>query len=267
MQRSSIIQSARPLLPLALCAVFATASMHAQRPASALLATPATTPPVVSQPASQPPQSASPVTYGIQLDHPPAISYTAGSLSVVADGASLNQILREISRTTGMKVTGGVNDERVFGTYGPDAPAKVLSALLDGTGSNILIVQGTSRQNGNDLAATPVELVLTPRHGGPTPPNPNPQPFNNAPRTSQPSQPVAPSFPIAAPTPPPGVSPTSPPPADPVGAAATGVGGASSSSDSTQQQSPNGVKTPQQIYEQLQQIRQLQQQQQQMQQH
>ena len=130
-------------------------------------------------------------------------------------------------------------DERVFGQYGPAAPDQILAELLDGTGSNMLFV----KHDGN---ATP-ELILTPRQGGPTPPNPNavasddknesddsqsqpapePQPAEAVPdrnRTVPPIVPVAP--------------------------------GASTPADGSQPDSPNGVKTPQQIYEQLQHLRQ-----------
>ena len=53
---------------------------------------------------------------------PASISYENGTLTVKTQNSSLNQILREISRKTGMSITGGVSEERVFGTYGP-APA------------------------------------------------------------------------------------------------------------------------------------------------
>jgi hypothetical protein len=92
------------------------------------------------------------------------VTYANGLLTVAADNSSLNQILREIARQTGMKITGSVSDERVFGRYGPSAPAGVLASLLDGTGSNMLLRETASN--------VPAELVLTPREGGPTPPQP-----------------------------------------------------------------------------------------------
>jgi hypothetical protein len=153
------------------------------------------------------------------------ITYTDGKLLVSANNSSLNQILHEISRETKMKITGGVTDERVFGQYGPGLPSKVLGDLLDGTGCNMLLLQATG--------ATPAELILTPRQGGPTPPNPNAAGFDDDTAESQASRPVAPPESQAPPPP----------------AAAEGV-----------QQSPNNVRTPQQIYEQLQHMRQLQQQ-------
>lgn len=167
--------------------------------------------------------------------HRAEVSYAAGKLFVSANNSSLNQILRDISRETGMKITGGVTDERVFGQYGPDAPSKILNTLLDGTGSNMLLLQATG--------TTPAELILTPRQGGPTPPNPNASTFDDDPTGTQASRPIpSPERPQYSPTP---NIPRNPTAAD------------------SPQQSPNAVKTPQQIYEQLLRMRQLQQQQQQ----
>lgn len=158
--------------------------------------------------------------------HPARVTYANGQLFVSANNSSLNQILRDIARETGMKITGGVTDERVFGQYGPASPSKILGELLDGTGSNMLLLQATT--------ATPAELILTPRQGGPTPPNPNAVEEEPLP------PPVRPQYPIATP-------PEANAPRNTSGPA---------------QQSPNAPKTPQQIYEQLQRMRQQQQRQQ-----
>ncbi|WP_433969282.1 hypothetical protein [Tunturiibacter gelidiferens] len=168
------------------------------------------------------------------------VTLANGILSVTADNSSLNQILRQISHETGIKITGGVTDERVFGHYGPAAPDQILADLLDGTGSNMLLVarDGT----------TPAELILTPRQGGPTPPNPSAQTFDDKSDNEQ-AQP--------APEPPPpstfeGSSPRNRtvPPITPV------TPDSAAPADASQPDSPNGVKTPQQIYEQLQRLRQ-----------
>ena len=97
--------------------------------------------------------------------HRATVTYAAGLLNVRADNSSLNQILRQISHLTGMTITGGVADERVFGNYGPAEPSTILATLLDGTGSNLLLRDGPN--------GIPAELVLTPRGGGPTPPSPD----------------------------------------------------------------------------------------------
>jgi hypothetical protein len=92
------------------------------------------------------------------------VVYLRGQLEVDADNSSLNQILHDIGRATGMKITGGVADGRVFGTYGPGAPAAILESLLDGAGVNMLLKETAT--------GSPAELILTPRNGPATPPNP-----------------------------------------------------------------------------------------------
>ena len=201
-----------------------------QATTSALPATPVTTPeppPVPLTPSQRPPQRAQ-------------VTYADGALSISADNASLNQILRQIATDTGMKITGGVADERVFGQYGPADPDQVLATLLDGTGSNVILVHHDG--------ATPTELILTPRQGGPTPPNPNAAAFNDR---SEPYQ-----APIQV------VQPQPNPQSRAIPANAAPPEGAAPASPS-QPDNPNGVKTPQQIYEQLQRMRQQQQQSQQ----
>lgn len=98
--------------------------------------------------------------------HRAQVTCTGGQLQVRADNSSLNGILHSVAQCTGMKITGGVADQRVYGNYGPAMPATVLATLLDGTGTNILLRETASDQ--------PAELILTPRMGGPTPPSPGP---------------------------------------------------------------------------------------------
>ena len=101
------------------------------------------------------------------------VSYSDGLLDVRANNSSLNAILREVARATGMRLTGSVADQRVFGNYGPSDPATVLATLLDGTGANMLF---------REAAEMPAELILTPRTGGPSPPSPpSPEEANSAP--------------------------------------------------------------------------------------
>jgi hypothetical protein len=145
----------------AFAAVVAAAGMHAQ-----------TLPP--TQPTSLPANSAvsAPIAGATAAGEQPAnkphhaiVTYIDGHLDVRADNSSLNQILRSISRRTGLKITGGVEDERVFGNYGPASVSSVLATLLDGTGTNILLLEGD--------ATNPPKLVLTSRGSGPTPPSPD----------------------------------------------------------------------------------------------
>ena len=214
-----------------------------------MLPPPAQTPPVpipetlALNPAPTPEQ---PLAPALQPARRAQVELNGSLLSVAADNSSLNQILREIGRLTGMKITGGVTDERVYGSYGPAETSAVLTTLLGGTGSNMLLIEDDRR--------APQELVLTPRQGGPTPPNPSASrdageernidlPPQLAPRYGRPGMmgiPRRPSPSEAAPPPttpettPPGQAVPTPPP-----------------TDTTTQESPNGVKTPQQIYDQL----------------
>ena len=197
--------------------------------------------------------------------HRAHITFANGLLTVSASNASLNGLIRDIAHQTGMKVTGSVAEDRVFGEYGPADPQTVLASLLDGTGSNILI-----RSNASDA---PVDLILTPRIGAPSPPSPTanvadtddsddpaPPPSAISARYGRPA--VPPSNP--APPPPPAnpsnaISPASQtvvfPPADSTSTPSTATttpADTSSPADS----SSDTVKTPQQIFEQLQKLRQ-----------
>ncbi len=152
--------SALPIV-LAVGAFVAASAATAQTGGASTL--PATAPTTALQPLS--------VTGPLTSAHPGGRSHRAqvscadGQLSIHADNSSLNGILRAISRCTGMRIIGGVADQRVFGNYGPAASATVLATLLDGTGSNMVLRE--------TAAAAPAELELTPRTVGVTPPSPN----------------------------------------------------------------------------------------------
>lgn len=204
---------------------------------------PATPPPAVQAPAQR-----------------AQVSFNNGQLSVTASNSSLNQILRDVSRATGIKITGGIVDERVFGNYGPDTAQNVLAALLDGTSTNMLLVGGST-----DLSP---ELVLSPRTGGVTPPNPNARQYdaNNDDAPPQPGpemipqpQPGAQSQPAPVQPAPQAIAPAGERDTNTVPAPATTYSPASGDAGQ-QQQSPNGVKTPQQIFDELMKLRQQQQQ-------
>lgn len=127
---------------------------------------PATPPTSISRSNSvAPPIAATATGENTEHRHRARVTYADGLLEVRADNSSLNQILREISLNTGMKITGGVADQRVFGNYGPASPGTVLQTLLDGTNTNMLLKE-------NRVTRAPEQLVLTPRMGGPTPPGP-----------------------------------------------------------------------------------------------
>ena len=225
-------------------AILSTAALsHAQAQSSKPVASPL---PAIAPTAAQPSIPLTPAQSSIPLtpaQSPPQrakVTYTDNEITVAARNSSLNQILHDISRLTGIKITGGVADERVFGDYGPASPPQVLATLLNGTGSNMFLVQS----NGT----APTELILTPRQGGPTPPNPNAQSFDEPIESSE----DAPPNPTPRPIRRPGLAP----PAEAGEGAPQPPAG-----DGNVPSSPNGVRTPQQIYEELQRRRQQQQQQ------
>jgi hypothetical protein len=181
-------------------------------------------------PGSQPQTAATaaPVSMLLQPAQEARIVFTNNSLAIHAENSSLTAILHQFSTTSGMRITGLGNDERVFGSFGPGAPRDVLADLLNGTAYNLVLLGDLS--NG-----APRELILSPAtHGGDAPAAaaaPTPTADDSAPE---------PEADIPQPPPPPDVSPA---PVTPPG--------------------QPGVRTPQQLFEQLQQMRQQQQQQQQ----
>jgi hypothetical protein len=84
-----------------------------------------------------------------------------GTLTIEANDSDLNQILREVSRESGMVIEGLIKDARVFGNYGPQNPRDILTELLAGLGYNIIMV-GTAREG------APRELMLTSRADSPS---------------------------------------------------------------------------------------------------
>ena len=182
------------------------------------------------------------------------VSYSDGKLVVDATNASLNEILREVSQKTGIKVTGRVEDDRVFGHYGPSSPAMLLDELLEGTGSNVLLVAAAERAPGKagqgDLPGSSTivgsELILTPRRGGASPPSSNASAQGGDPESGT-GQYVPPARPYQLPV----------PNGRNVLAAPGGDGLQTPGGDGSDS---NGPKTPQQIYDQLQRTMQRQQQ-------
>lgn len=165
------------------------------------------------------------------------VVWSGTTLEIRASNASLNSLLQQIAVRTGIKLTGSAPEERIFGSYGPGTLDEVLLKLLDGLPVNIMLVGRSGSE--------PKELLLTPREGKPSPPSPASrdegsvngagfqaqQGGNPQQQGGNVQQPNANGF-----------------QQNPASAAATPT-------DGTQPGSPNGVKTPQEIYEQLQRLR------------
>jgi len=258
------------------------------KPSSGLPATPPTSAAQLGNAVA--PLTATPAKPETDRPHRADVRFDSGLISIDANNSSLNRILREISRQTGMKITGGVREERVFGHYGPAPVADILETLIDGTGTNMVLRQTASN--------TPEELILTPQSGGVSPPNPNAPSFDsddesdaqppNRPSTM--TQPVGarPPAAVRALTPNEGsVPPSIPQPANNVNGSPSNTSPTASTLPVTNSvpidtiptpsttppangivdapnppppgavnpASPNGVKTPEDIYRQLQQLR------------
>ena len=93
-----------------------------------------------------------------QSPAPPVIDLAAGQLTIHAANSSLRAILDDLETRTGTKVEGLSRDERIFGVYGPGNPQEVLSSLLDDSGYNVLIA-------GRKADGSPREVVLSARTG------------------------------------------------------------------------------------------------------
>lgn len=99
------------------------------------------------------------------LDHPaqPAtVTLVSGKLTIDAHNSTLAEILHQVSQAGGTKIEGlqdGRADQRIFGSYGPGTPRDVLTSLLNGSGYNFLMV-------GQTPSGAPRQLALTVRPAG-----------------------------------------------------------------------------------------------------
>ncbi len=196
------------------------------------------------------------------VNTPAAVTWTGAVLSVRANGQSLPAILRQIARLTGMKVTGGAPGEPVFGTYGPGPVQDVMASLFDGLNINMLLV--------NDSPTKPKELILTARTGGATPPaptqdvtveagSPNGNPADANLAQPRPGRHTSPDSFQGTPQPGDGqqgagipaggIAPSLPPMNNPNDT--SGSTTATPTDANGTPQSPNGVRTPEQIFEEL----------------
>jgi len=110
-------------------------------------------PVAVSQPAPQPPvqqRPASPPSLEQMPATAPQVSFKGGELTIVARNSSLGAILREVQTQTGASVDmPGTPAERVVGQFGPGPAREVLTALLNGSHFNYVLLG--SPQNPNSL--------------------------------------------------------------------------------------------------------------------
>jgi hypothetical protein len=177
--RARLARCAQSLLPLCGIVVLGVAALPAAFSQTALAPPSNPTQPQHKKSKEAPPPPPDPTVpvpaVAPNLLDQPALPATvkAGNneLTVMADNSSLAQILQQVSSETGMKLDGLGGDERVFGSFGPGAPREVLTALLNGTSYNVMMV-------GDLPNGAPRELLLTSRGsgGGSAPANANQNP-------------------------------------------------------------------------------------------
>jgi hypothetical protein len=168
---------AGPLYPLAvLAAVLCGAlALTAQTPATATSSTAkhasahkhkrpvaAHVAPAAYKAASAPVTAHAPATPLWPANETPAqasVTWDSHGLRIEAANSSLQQILKDVSTVTGVRVEGLNADQRIFGAYGPGLARDVLSQLLQGSGYNVLMI-------GDQGQGAPRQIVLSSPHAG-----------------------------------------------------------------------------------------------------
>jgi hypothetical protein len=140
---------------------------------------------------------------------PLIVSFQAGMLTIVANKASLSEVLFAVHQHTGAEIAipAGAEQEQVVAQIGPASAPEVLSHLLNGSKFNFLILSSA----GNP--ATLDRVILSTRPDGPSPVN---QPLQQVVQANDDPEPEVPNR--TPPPPPPAPNPGAPtnPPSDPV---------------------------------------------------
>jgi hypothetical protein len=181
---------------------------------------------------------------------PPQVNYQNAQLTIVAPNSTLGDILRAVRKQTGAEIEIPVAPERVVTHLGPGPAREVLSELLNGSRFNYVLLGSAA----NDAALTRVVLVAK---SAPDSASNNPAPEQSQPGITQVGggmpQPVPPDANETEAT------------ADDSSATDDNADQAAAAAAESEQQSGTpdqpGVKTPQQLLQEMQQ-RQLQMQQQ-----
>jgi AMIN domain len=98
------------------------------------------------------------------------VFFSRGLMSIHADSATLAEVLVEVRRKTGadIQIPPGADQEQVFSDLGPASARDVMSALLNGTRFNFVVVGSASDPNALR------SLILTPKSGGASTPAESP---------------------------------------------------------------------------------------------
>lgn len=131
--------------------------------------------PVVQEPATPP----APLTPAQMPATPPNVAYNGGQLTISAPNSTLGDILREVRKQTGATVDiPGNATERVMGTFGPGPARDVLASLLNGSHFNYVILGSATNpasldrvmllsKPAADAAAQPVNTAQAQNPGAP----------------------------------------------------------------------------------------------------
>jgi hypothetical protein len=124
-------------------------------------------------PAGQVQPSAQPVEASQQpLQMPPKsprVTYVNGQLTVVAENSMMTDVLNGVRSATGIKMEGlGGNADRVYGQFGPAPPRVVINSLLNGSHYDFIILSSVETPDAVQ------RVILSPRGT-----NPNAMAVNN----------------------------------------------------------------------------------------
>ncbi len=191
---------------------------------------------------------------------PAEVTYNNGQLTIIAQNATLSQVLRSVQSLTGASVEmpAGVSSVRVVGQLGPGQPRDVLDSLLNGSKFNYIILG----MNGNPGAVQKVILttlklasaVNTAQNNAVPPPEESQEEENYGEPETQPQEPPPPQMRYRPNMPgrvPEAFNPQQLPQVQSIQPEPDNSG------DNTP---PDGAKTPEQLLQELQQIQQQQQQ-------
>ena len=208
--------------------------------------------PVAAQPAPPVP----PPTLEQMPAQAPQVSFLNGQLTIISRNSTLGDILHAVARQTGavIELPPGAGFERVAGRMGPGPARNVLAELLNGSRYDYVMIASATNPGGLQ------HVILTPKTGATESPSPQAayQPPPSGPQ-------VMPNQDQMAPDPNDDAPPDELPAQDPNAQDPNNEPPQASSPEPPPGQQPAGVKTPEQLLQELQRMQQQQQQQQQQQ--
>jgi hypothetical protein len=181
----------------------------------------------------------------------PTVSYQAGELTIESKNATLAQVLRSVQAKTGgsFDIPPTANNDRVVAQLGPGQPKDVLASLLNGSKFNYIILGDP-----NDPGAVQ-KLILTPRTRAPITNTAQNVPVRQPPPEPQPEE----DYSAPEPTPIEDNTAIENQNQSPSGGYRPGYPGQQPENGTTGQPQ-QGVKTPEQLLQELQRLQQQQQQ-------